>query len=146
MQPETRRLAFRWHGGYSWKNNPGQPHDGNRYDDDEIWNNRLVHIGQGMIGHLFKTWQARWPTMPDQDFLPVLDGVRVNVGELLGPEQLRELWGWVCWEYEDHCQAKDRKARTRAGVMLQQCLPEWHQIASEAEPPQRERPRKKRKK
>ena len=109
--------------------------DFDQIDEGEAFNNTLIHIGQGMIGHLFRYWNKRWPTIPDGDFLPVLDGVRTWVGGLLGPEQLKELWDWVCWEYEAHCQAKDPKAKSRAcEAVLQQYLPEWHRIASEAKP------------
>ncbi len=119
------------------------------YDDGEAFANTLVHIGQGLIGHLFRYRATHWPMMPDRDFLPILDGVREYVGELLGPEQLKELWEWVCGEYQEQCEAKDPKVRPEAcAAVLQSCLPEWHEVASAVkQAPRREKGRgKKRKK
>jgi hypothetical protein len=106
------------------------------FDDGEAFANALVHIGQGLISHWFNYRAKHWPLMADGDFLPVLDAVRVNVGEFLGPEEIKELWGWVCWNYEEQCKAKDPKAKKKASAaVLQSCLPEWYQIASEVQPP-----------
>jgi hypothetical protein len=75
-------------------------------------------------------------TMPDRDFLPVLDGVRIHVGYLLGPEQHKTMWDCLEWLYEKHCAARGDKSRTaERDAMLQSCLPEWHQIAATAQPP-----------
>jgi hypothetical protein len=108
------------------------------FDEGEVWNNTLVHIGEGLIDSWLRYWVEHWPDMPDRDFLPALDAVRTDVGELLGPEQLKELLDCLCWMYTEQCRAKDPKAKEReCAAVLQSCLPEWHRIASEAKPARR---------
>jgi hypothetical protein len=105
------------------------------FDEDEAFANTIVHIGQSLISDLFRHRAEHWPAMPDREFLPVLDVVRSDVGKFLGPDQLEELWGWVCYEYTEQCRAKEPKAKAKAcEAVVQSCLPEWHRIASEANP------------
>jgi hypothetical protein len=114
------------------------------YDEGEAFANTLVHIGEGVVESLFRYWAARWPAIADRDFLPVLDGVRTEVGEFLSPENLRRIWDCVSWLYQEHCAARGDNSKTAArDAILQSCLPEWHQIAATASPPPKLRRRGK---
>jgi hypothetical protein len=105
------------------------------FDEGEVFTNTIVHIGQSLISDLFRHWAEHWPAMSDREFLPVLDVVRGGVGEFLGPDQIEELWGLVCYQYTEKCRAKEPKAKTQScEAVVQGCLPEWHRIANEAKP------------
>jgi len=73
--------------------------DFQEFDDGEAFANTLVHFGRGIIDHWLDYRAKHWPAMEDRDFLPVLDGVRTILGEMLGPEQIKELWDQACWMY-----------------------------------------------
>jgi hypothetical protein len=112
----------------------GYPDD--EYDEGQAFVNSLVHIGEGVIDSLFRYWAEHWPQMPDRDFLPALDGVRIHVGELLGPEQHKRMWDCLEWLYQKHCAARgDKSTAAERDAVLQSCLPEWHQAAATAGPP-----------
>lgn len=122
--------------------------DFDEFDEAEVFDNTLVHIGEALIDAWLRYRAEHWPDMPDRDFLPVLDAVRTAVGELLGPAQLKEIWDYLCWMYTEQCRAKEPKVKeNECEAVLQCCLPEWHRIASEAKPARQPRKRggKKRK-
>jgi hypothetical protein len=112
--------------------------DFQRIDDGEAFVNTLVHFGQGFIDHWLEYRANHLPALQDRDFLPVLDGVRKVLGRLLGPEEIKELWDYLCWVYLEDVKAKNPKASRRAcEAVLEVCLPEWHRLASEIAPPSR---------
>jgi hypothetical protein len=115
-------------------------------DDGMAFENTVRHFGERLIDHWFAYRTKHWPEMEDRDFLPVLDGVREVLGELLSPDGLRELWDYACWMYFEDCKTRDPGIKERAcTAMLAECLPEWHRIAGEVKPPSRSPGRRKRK-
>ena len=118
-----------------------------QYDDGEVFANTMAHVGQGMISYLFEYWKQKWPSMSEREFLPVLDGIRSHVGELLGPEQLSELWDWITWELEEHRKSNNpaSKVQRNDGVLCE-CLTRWHEEIKDVKPPRRAPARKKKRK
>lgn len=101
--------------------------------EQEAFNNTFLYVGEKTIHFLFDNRSRYWPALDDSAFLPILDMVRQVLDQFLFPDHLAELWDYACWVYHEYRkESMPRITGKKCELEMQQSLPNWYKVVSEA--------------